>query len=443
MPNHSRLTWIRLKRMALVLVTLLTMTAAAPASIRIQVKVTDCATGFPINGAAVRVPTSQLKIDKTIVYTSSNGIATIYPVKPGDMVHRVEVSAYPYEMKSVSQFIGEDTYLELRICLDKITTPTAIPTKTVTPSPTVVSTVDVASLASACSAWIATKINAALPGLVDTSFLGGSTTSEKITSIAKTCQADLACASTAVASEMAASTATLLIQSGATPESALQFIGSLFEPTTSTTCAETNHLVLELVKTLSIQGLNLSVVLLDPLTNGTVGDQQGRQSGFLDDSSTVQDIPGSLTIRSEQANAIILPASQLGSLNLMGNAQSMATLEVIHTIAPFVLEVSFHEIALPEQAMAELVFNGLMAELVVNEAGATKRISPTQLNAFEITQKEQITQTATSEPTQPPVYTPSPAPETNLPFSLPCGTISAPILLGMLLLFRKSKQSQP
>jgi hypothetical protein len=447
MIDHIRSSWKILIQIILVLITLMTMTAASPASIRIQVKVTDCATGFPISGAAVRVPTSQLRIDKTIAYTSSNGIATIYPVKPGDMAHRVEVSAYPYEMKSVTQWITADTYLELRICLDKITTPTNIPTKTITPSPTLIPTVDVAVLASTCADWITTKINSFFPAVEEAnSELGSISTSEKISGISDMCKADLSCATTGISGELATSTANLLIQSGGTIESVLQFIGTLFEPPASSSCIDTNHFMIELTKALSIQGFSLSVILLDPLTMGKVSDPQGRQSGFLPEVGIMQAIPGSSAIHSAQTNAIFLPANQLKNLVLTGNSGGISTLKLVHTIPPFVLEASFNEIFLPEGATAELVFNGLITELIVSEAGTTKRISSTQLQAYEMIKKEPINSTAASEPVPLPVITlpaTTATPETNLPFSLPCGTISAPILLGMVLWLNDSKRHQP
>jgi len=447
MLNPLRSSWKIFKQVILVLITLMTMTAAAPASIRIQVKVTDCATGFPISGAAVRVPTSQLKIDKTIAYTSSNGIATIYPVKPGDMAHRVEVSAYPYEMKSVTQWITADTYLELRICLDKITTPTNIPTKTVTPSPTLIPTVDVAFLASTCADWISTNINASLAGIkVEDSLLEDFPTSEKIVGISSMCKTDLSCAGISVSAELATSTANLFIQSGISLESTLQFLNTLFESNTSSSCVNTNRFIIDLTKALSIQGLNLSVILLDPLTIGMVSDPQGRQSGFLPEAGILQTIPGSSAIHSAQANALFLPANQLKNLVLTGNSDGISTLEIIHTIPPFVLEAVFNEIFLPEGTTAELVFNGLMAELIISDAGETKRISATQLNAYEMVKQVSIASTSTTEPSPFPTLTSQPSteiPDTNLPFSLPCGTISAPILLGMAWWLKNSKRHQP
>lgn len=120
-----------------VLVALITL-SATQADIRIQIKVTDCATGYPIRGAAVRVVTSELRVDKQIAYTGSNGIATIYPIRPGDMAHRVEISAYGYNMDSISQWMPADTYIALKICLQPLTTATTIPstTATVTAKPT-------------------------------------------------------------------------------------------------------------------------------------------------------------------------------------------------------------------------------------------------------------------------------------------------------------------
>lgn len=404
--------------------------AAAPLDVRLQVKVTDCLTGLPIDGATVRATTSQAKEEKTVSYTNNKGYATIYPVQPGNMTHKVKISAPYYVTRTISQNMAANTTVVLEVCLEPVSPPTAEATETQPPPPTQppAPTLDTLLVFSRCLDFITKRIVHVIPGLSEMEdFQQYIKITGKSAVIAAECKQDMGCTSQKMMQESAVLIAKMLVKNFLPMGRVILLLVDLLDPSGLAECAEIIRYVLNMVRELGIKGLNITATVVRSPANILIYDAEGRRTGFLPDGSIVEEIAEGRAVLSGEAKVVFVPANLVAEIELQGTEPGLVTLEAVHTVSIYVLDMAFEQVVFTAATRARLVFDGLVPTLHVEDAsrGVNEQLQPTRLQVFEIEPEylPTATTTATEEPTAIPTSAP---PDTGdqaapgLPFQLPC-----------------------
>jgi hypothetical protein len=139
----------------------ISMTASNLADITLTVRVTNCQTGLPIQGASVKVTTAATKLgSKNRGTTNADGMTIIDPLRTGDKSHTVEATKEGYEKGTKSQYMSAWSAVLLEICLNPLDTPILEPT--LTPEPGSSPPPESGDI-PACSGFILEKLEALIP----------------------------------------------------------------------------------------------------------------------------------------------------------------------------------------------------------------------------------------------------------------------------------------
>lgn len=412
-----------------------TALAAPLADIRVQIKVTDCVTGSPIEGATVRATTSDVKEEKSVAYTNGNGSASLYPIRPGDFTHTIKISAPYYLSKSISQYMKADSVVNLQVCLDPLTPPSPIPPPTSIPLPTdtatPLATLDPFQVISGCTDFITQKIGAVLPlvgGAQDITELVKATGKAAI--ITAECKENLQCTTLRMLQETAWITAKLILKEALPPTKILFLLADMLDPKGKQECVMISNYVMELVKDLAVQGLNLSATAVYSPATILITDQQGRTSGFISDGSITEDIPDSKVVLSGEDKFVFTPNDSVAKVSIQGVGTGGITLDMVHRVSNFVVDFSFNDITVGPQTKAELIFNGLKPDLWLDTEGTGNpvKIDPGRLDVQPVQAELPATPTLTPVPTfLAPAISPTQIPPTEAPPS-PTSPIRIPCL---------------
>jgi hypothetical protein len=411
-----------------------TVLAAPLVDIRVQIKVTDCVTGTPIEGATVRATTSDVKEEKSVAYTNGNGYASLYPIRPGDSSHTIKISAPYYLSKSVSQYMKANSVVNLQVCLDPLTPPSPIPPPTPIPLPTdtaaPLATLDPFQVVSGCTDFITQKIGAVLPlvgSAQDIAELVKATGKAAI--ITAECKENLQCTTLRMLQETAWIAAKLILKEALPPTKILFLLTDLLDPKGEQECVMISKFVMELVKDLAIQGLNLSATAVYSPATILITDQQGRRSGFMIDGSMIEEIPESKVVLSGEDKFVFIPTGSVAKVSIQGVGAGGMTLDMVHRVSNFVVDFSFSDITVGSQTKAELIFNGLKPELWLDTQGTGNpvKIDPGRLDVQPVQAELPATPALTPVPTFfTPTILPTQIPPTGAPPSptfpirLPC-----------------------
>lgn len=420
--------------------------AAPLADIRVQIKVTDCVNGLPIEGATVRATTSDVKEEKSVAYTNGNGYASLFPIRPGDVSHTIKISAPYYQSKSISQYMKADSVVNLQVCLDPLTPPSPNPPPTPIPPPTdtqvPIVTLDPFQVISGCSDFISKKIGAVLPVVGSTQDIAELVkVTGKASVIAADCKENLQCTSLRMIQETARVAAELMVKESMPLTKILFLFGDLLDPAGKKECDMLSKFVIELVKDLSIQGLNLSATAVHSSATILITDQQGRRSGFVSDGSMVEEIPDSKAILTGEDKYVFVPSGSVTRVTIQGVGAGGIALDMVHRISNFVVDFSFNEIIVSPQTKAELIFNGLKPELWldIEGSGNSLKIDPGRLDVQPVQAELPATPAASPvpaffTPTKPFIQiSPTEVPPSRpFPIRIPClgaGLVGLPFIL--------------
>ncbi len=122
MNNFNRyiLSMVRSIFAVMIVVGLLSLhTTIAKADIDLRARIIDCRSGDPIAGASVQVTSAATDLGSAFqAVTNAEGVANINPLRVGNVVHDIQISAPGYKPKTLSEYMAAWTTKEVETCLD-------------------------------------------------------------------------------------------------------------------------------------------------------------------------------------------------------------------------------------------------------------------------------------------------------------------------------------
>jgi hypothetical protein len=414
MMSMQRLRGSGLIQVAIRLVVILVLSAGglafhtevAYADIRLVVKVTDCVTGKPIEGALVRVLTAAKSAGSAAkANTNRNGVAVIDPVRYGDIDHTVQASASGYQTNSESRYMKAWSPYQMDICLNPIAPPARVPTPTRIPTPvpvipptpvpptitpTVFSTPDPLLICAQCGAYILKKIAVLLPlgnlgdHLVDLQILLRSTAAGG--AIVARCKNDNACILNGMMVEVVKFIVKTALKLHPLGKIAVFVYDLIVDQEGLQECGTLSLYAWEMMKQLMVNGLNYTATAVHSPANILIIDAQGRRSGFLEDGSIVEEIPDSKVIFSNETKYIFLPSDRIASIDLKGTGDGMVTLDSLHSNGVKVQDATFKDFSVNVRSTAQLDFSGPSPLIILdpNGDGNTQVIYPSRYEELPV-----------------------------------------------------------
>lgn len=457
----------------------------AYADIRIQIRVTDCTNNVAIGSAEVIVTTAK-KGSKIQAFTNAKGYAELFPVRPDNMVHTVQVSRADYKSASISQSMGANSTVEIDLCLwpktgtptptspvapapTSITTPITGVTVTPTPTTTITTTVTATptlgpfycpgfghcnstnyptsgqidpAQAESCLSLITETVIGVLPiersEGIDSALVQAR---EKLSA----CQADPACVTHNALME-AFSLVMKAIPKGATSELPAGLIvipiyNIITDPQGLESCTQIGPVYWDMTRILSQEVQRVDALSVHPPANVLVYDPEGRQTGFLEDGSAVEEMPGVKSGVTEGARFILIPPGSAVKAQIKGSGEGMINFDLLSNQGDAVRDLSYQNIQTGSQTLAEvdLLESQPSMSLDSQGSGAFEAISPSRIQEHPIhpeilqppteSTPAKVVEAPGSQGTQ--ITTPGPSSTTSIQDNLPTILL---ILAGVALL---------
>ncbi len=369
--------WLRVILAIIIACTALSIPGGSVAAVkyRLKVKVTDCAADTPLIGALVQVTSCPYGCGGTTRdKTDENGVAnlelTLSSMPPAyssteslldeALSVTIQVSNRGYKTKTARKNLtGPST--KVNICLEPLpTTPTPLPTFTrpaptepplVIPPPVVAPsftpTPDPLQPHAQCLAYINNRLGASVPGWDTAQMLA------KLTAVLESCRSDRSCISGGVAVEAVNTLVKELVRlAGYGAMDVVQRV--MDDPQGSAQCANLPAYYWELVRQLTIAGLDYTATAIYSPVAVLAKDPDGRRSGFLQDGTIVKEIPGSAVIVSGDVKYLILPAPSVGEVSLKGTGEGPVQIDLLNSEDGNVQDASFESFNVTLNSSGEL-----------------------------------------------------------------------------------------
>jgi hypothetical protein len=179
------------------------------------------------------------------------------------------------------------------------------------------------------------------------------------------------------------------------------------EPTAQDSCHNPGVIAWEMALQFSIKGSAIDAYALHSPANIRVRDFENKESGFKNDGSIQQDIPGSLARRQGESQYIFLPSERVYVVEVEGTALGEIDSDALHNTEKVVKDMSFDGVSVDSQTSGSLNLDSdpPVLEIKAGEGGQLASIPPTYYQEYQI---EASVAPVTASPTVTPSFTPTP-----------------------------------
>ncbi|OGO33904.1 MAG: hypothetical protein A2Z16_07400 [Chloroflexi bacterium RBG_16_54_18] len=184
------------------------------------------------------------------------------------------------------------------------------------------------------------------------------------------------------------------------------------EPTAQVSCHNPGVIAWEMALQFSIKGSAIDAYALHSPANLRVRDFENKESGFKNDGSIQQDIPGSLARRQGESQYIFLPSERVYVVDMEGTADGEMDSDALHNTETVVKDMSFDGVPVNSQTRGNLNLDldPPVLEIKAGEGGQLASIPPTYYQEYQIQASvAPVTASPTVTPTVIPTPTPTPA----------------------------------
>jgi hypothetical protein len=436
--------------LVLALGLVLATTGSRQFDIKLVVKVTDCTTGNPIQGATVKVLTAATGSgSKYQATTDANGRAVINPLRIGDIEHTVQVSAPGYQTETKTKYMEAWSAVNMDICLQPddpppSETPTLTPTLDATFTPTSSATADESQVtrcgnhlseqlkglvAPEDSAVINQGADAAARCMLQCRSSTLNPLSEATAGPVATAERSIvpgglglryedfyACYQGCTDFGYFKDVAQAIVREGEpTGSIIITLVNLLGGPEGVQACDDAGAFAFQLVKQLAIQGALVNMVTVHSPVDVLVKDAKGRQAGFLENGQTIREIPDAQVTIAGESKYIIYPAIDEPTVILKSTGDGSMTLEMVRTKSGAstggdeVQDIGFYDVPIRLGATGELKLTLSQPVLELNTEGiGTVSTPPSRFEATPVI--DLATETLAPETATPEPATPTPEP---------------------------------
>ncbi len=181
------------------------------------------------------------------------------------------------------------------------------------------------------------------------------------------------------------------------------------EPTAQAECLNPGVIAWEMALQFSIKGSAIDGYAMHSPANIRVRDFENKESGFKNDGSIQQDIPGSLARRQGESQYIFLPSERVYVVEIEGSASGEIDTDALHNTEKVVKDMSFDGVPVDSQTRGSLSLekDPPMLDIKAGEGGQLASIPPTYYQEYQI---QASVAPVTATPTVSPTFTPTPTP---------------------------------
>jgi hypothetical protein len=174
----------------------------------------------------------------------------------------------------------------------------------------------------------------------------------------------------------------------------------LTDPLSAQMCGDPFVTAWEMARQFSLYGTPVDAFALHSPGWMSVKDEKGRRTGFQEMGEVVKEIPESSAVLAGETQVVLVPGGDWGSLDIDGNGDGNATVNVVENSSSSVKDYSFENVPLSSQSKSSLSAGSPSPLLVHDQQGNGQSVS------FPPTSFEDTPRAAESRPTiTPPVAT--------------------------------------